>query len=311
MSGSDSGFWNGFAVVIREGRRCVDNGAGWIDIDEEERHMPIHLRGSTDERPATSIAEKNAALRAMRGERTPTALTRAERENRETINNALRWAVGHLAAKKVVDALALGGDPDTVEPIPHGSRGGGVGKNGIMYGSPVLAQAAASGSNEIVKILLDGGADINKKESMSLCAPIIGAVFMQRAKTVELLVKRGADLETVQKDGFTPARMAMGNGSNPEILRLLLEGGADSRAVCYSAMFTSNLWTEFQKATSMVNSKAINRRLAKCCAILLEFGANPLGDACWCAELMQPWRPAQVAPRRCVFIYRYILNEFC
>jgi hypothetical protein len=298
----EAGYWNGHAIVIREGRRCAWTGGRWIDIDEEERNMPEHLRGGTSERAVfESIAEENAALRAMRGERTPTALTRAELENHETINNTLRWAVGHRAPKKVIDALSLGGDPDTVEPFPLGFRGGaGLGANCILYGAPVLGQAAASGSIEIVKILLDAGADINKKDSLSLCAPIIGAIFMKRAKTVELLIKRGADLETVQKEGFTPARMAMANGGNPEILRLILEGGADSRAVCYTSIAPSNLWSEFHKATRMPNSRAINRRLAECCAILLEFGANPLGDACWCPELVQPWRPAQVAPRAIV-----------
>lgn len=92
------------------------------------------------------------------------------------------------------------------------------------HGTTPLMHAAAIGSPEALKLLLQAGADVNAKNGLGVTALIFGA--MQPAK-VKLLVDAGADVNAVSKLGRTPLMVAAGTPGSVESVRLLLSKGAN------------------------------------------------------------------------------------
>jgi ankyrin repeat protein len=98
-------------------------------------------------------------------------------------------------------------------------------------GSTPLYVAAVQGEAEIVRLLLEAGADPNR-ESMDETegTPLCAAAAHDRAEIVRLLLEHGADPNVVEgKDDEVPMtalRWAQNYGHS-EIIRLLLEAGAD------------------------------------------------------------------------------------
>jgi ankyrin repeat protein/mono/diheme cytochrome c family protein len=94
-------------------------------------------------------------------------------------------------------------------------------------GSTLLHHAAAFASVEMMKLLLDKGADPNAQNRRK-STPMHWAI--QAEAKVRLLLERGAKVETKQVEGRTALYQAasLGNGNN--VVRLLLEKGADPNA---------------------------------------------------------------------------------
>ena len=83
------------------------------------------------------------------------------------------------------------------------------------YGNPSL---------ETIQALIDAGADVNAKEG------VIGISVLMYAESPEIseaLIKNGARIEDKDKDGRTPLIFAVMNNKNPEVIKMLLEHGAD------------------------------------------------------------------------------------
>lgn len=89
-------------------------------------------------------------------------------------------------------------------------------------GRTALQTAVDSGARDIVRLLLDGGADPNAGEGET---PLQMAIRRGSHGTVKLLIARGADTNAGQ--GERPLQMALRRRS-PDIVRLLLERGADA-----------------------------------------------------------------------------------
>ena len=85
--------------------------------------------------------------------------------------------------------------------------------------------AAAEGHEQIVKLLLDSGADINKVTNGGF-TPLTWAAVKKNDKTVKLLLDSGADPNKVQENGLTPLYIAAFYGYD-QIVKLLLDFGAD------------------------------------------------------------------------------------
>jgi ankyrin repeat protein len=106
------------------------------------------------------------------------------------------------------------------------AKGADVNARGPRGATP-LVYAAAYGSREAVKLLLDAGADVNAKNDFDATALIFGANDPEKAR---LLVAKGADVNARSKMGRTPLMIAASCDGCGEAVRLLLAKGADAKA---------------------------------------------------------------------------------
>jgi ankyrin repeat protein len=95
-------------------------------------------------------------------------------------------------------------------------------------GATPLMHAAAFGSIETMRLLLDKGADVNARSTAGATALMWAATDLSK---VRLLIDRGADVNAVSESGRTALMLAaMSEGSGP-IVRLLLSHGAKAQVV--------------------------------------------------------------------------------
>lgn len=88
-----------------------------------------------------------------------------------------------------------------------------------------LHSAAEQGHTDIVRLLLDNGADIHA-QTESGQTPLHGAAKEGHIDTVQLLLDNGADIHVQAEYRGTPIHGAAGGG-HTDIVRLLLDNGAD------------------------------------------------------------------------------------
>ncbi|KAK8129310.1 hypothetical protein PG999_001690 [Apiospora kogelbergensis] len=125
-------------------------------------------------------------------------------------------------------------------------------------GQTPLWWATANGHEEIVHILLDGGADIEARDNDGRTS-LWMAVVSRHLSVAELLIKRGADIEARDGGGRTPLWAAAAAGYK-EVSELLIENGANIEV---TDDFT---WTPLHQAASHGSAK-----VAK---LLIEKGAD-------------------------------------
>lgn len=91
-------------------------------------------------------------------------------------------------------------------------------------GATTLMHAAAFGSIEAVKLLLDAGADVNAKNDFGATALLWCARDGEKAR---LLIEHGADVNARSKQGRTPLMLAGMRQGGSDLVALLLSKGAD------------------------------------------------------------------------------------
>src|ERR1035441_9784815 len=121
-------------------------------------------------------------------------------------------------------------------------------------GSTLLMHAAALGSPEAVKLLLDNGADPNAKNDLEATALILGAGNAEKAR---LLVEKGADVNAHSKLGRTPLMIAASCDGCAGTVKLLLDQGADPKAADKQGK------TALHEAAEADNSESVRLLLAK------------------------------------------------
>lgn len=96
----------------------------------------------------------------------------------------------------------------------------------LYYNSPLLILSAGEGQEEIVRFLLDAGADINAVSSLTEATALAFAAIRGRPSVVRVLLERGATVDMPSGSGATPLTHAASEGQT-ECLRLLLAHHAD------------------------------------------------------------------------------------
>ena len=91
-----------------------------------------------------------------------------------------------------------------------------------------LMHAAALGSLDTMRLLLDKGADLNAKSAAGATALMWAAADPAK---VRLLVERGADVKAVSESGRTALLLAAMSDQSADTVRLLLERGADAKVL--------------------------------------------------------------------------------
>lgn len=139
-------------------------------------------------------------------------------------------AVKRGDAEKVRQLLAQGADPnarETQAPIRYG-----LWMRLIDVPEPLaktaLILAAGADRRDIVKILLDNGADVNATASWGETALTCAVGRQSDLEIAKLLIARGAD---VNRWGFEPPLTVAACEERVDLVRLLLDNGADVNAI--------------------------------------------------------------------------------
>lgn len=93
-------------------------------------------------------------------------------------------------------------------------------------GTSMLNVAVRNDNEDFVKQFLSLGADINSVSEDRGYTPVMDAVWRGNLEITKLLVKKGAELNTINKEGQTNLVLAVGADKN-DICKVLVEHGAD------------------------------------------------------------------------------------
>jgi serine/threonine-protein phosphatase 6 regulatory ankyrin repeat subunit B len=98
------------------------------------------------------------------------------------------------------------------------------------HGNTLLMYAIEEGLNEIVKLLLDYGANIEEEnEEGDTTLGFVASLRRDKPKTIEMLLKHGAEINAQNNEGSTPLMNAAKNG-NLKTIQVLLKHGAEINA---------------------------------------------------------------------------------
>lgn len=133
------------------------------------------------------------------------------------------------ANKKVGDLALAAAKGDTAEVQALLAAGYDV-NQANEYGSTVLMTAAATGQAEVVRALLNFGAKVNAQQKDSKLTPLLFAVWnVDNTDVVRALIESGADLEAKDRSGDTALIIAARKG-RVSSLNALIAAGANVNA---------------------------------------------------------------------------------
>lgn len=126
---------------------------------------------------------------------------------------AVHEAIYHDDAEEL--RRLVDGDPGLIEASFNG-------RSPLMY-------ACEAGSEDMARVLVDRGADVNRKDEFGR-PPLLMACELGRSELVQLLLDRGADPSVTDETGRTPLMGAMRRYDHSRsdfmaIIRLLLKNG--------------------------------------------------------------------------------------
>jgi ankyrin repeat protein len=139
--------------------------------------------------------------------------------------------------------------------------------SGGRWGTPLML-AVQSGQVDIARLLLDHGADPNTKSDSDTAANALDAAFrlytcdLNILDTVQLLIKKGANIEAKNTNGESALCKAVGRGW-VKAVSLLLECGADPNAVQETSEPCSRFTYEEDFSTSMQLIRDAKQRQAE------------------------------------------------
>jgi ankyrin repeat protein len=182
-------------------------------------------------------------------------------------------------------AIALKDQSAVRRLLPHREPGFGS-QSGHDYTKIPLLLAAVEGNTEIVRMLLDAGANIEARGDMRMSA-LMFATLKGNLEAVELLLQRGARTDAQSDIGAT-ALMTAARDNQIEIVKALIVAGADVNAV------TDKGFTALMAAGDV---PALVELLLKAGAKTDALNAEGLSAACFARRLNQSKKLAALLAR--------------
>lgn len=156
--------------------------------------------------------------------------------NDEAISGvALLQAIVEQDQEKIRELLATGVSPDVSN----------------QNGETPLMAAAYLGDEEITRILLEAGADPDKKERRWGNTALMYASFQGNLEVVEMLLDFKADPDISNREGWT-ALMCAAYAGRPKTVQALIKGGADPDKK------TADGWTAYELALAAERDQTVN-----------------------------------------------------
>jgi uncharacterized protein len=179
------------------------------------------------------LLEANPSLATARNGKGVSAVTAALfRSQGETFvppqkNEVVTVLLAHGAPLDRFEAAALGGRARVLREL-EADPGYLTSESG--FGWAPLHFAAYGGNVKVAELLLDRGADINRRANTKFRnTPLQVSLLTSQEDMAAMLVKRGADVRIEQAEGFTALHEAVQIGSE-KVAALLLDAGADPNA---------------------------------------------------------------------------------
>lgn len=119
-------------------------------------------------------------------------------------------------------------------------------------GVPMICIAIRNTLLDVVKFLINKGADINAVSEDRNNTPLMDAASSGFIESIKLLVTEGSDLECQSKNGQTALILAVGNGDE-EVSNYLLSAGADYEIKDALGMSAKGYATLFNKKSILEN----------------------------------------------------------
>ncbi|WP_297295221.1 ankyrin repeat domain-containing protein [uncultured Brachyspira sp.] len=96
----------------------------------------------------------------------------------------------------------------------------------IMDGATPLMLSIIYKQDEIAKLLIEKGADLNKKEKESGATPLILSILYEQYEIAEILIKKGANVNIKDNSGFTALIHAI-QREKTDLSKMLIEKKSD------------------------------------------------------------------------------------
>jgi ankyrin repeat protein len=178
---------------------------------------------TSDGRTPVHAAAEAGAIKALRVlARAGADLDVADARGRTALSVAA--SLDFMTTVKTLAELGADVNKDAVVEGSAGTAGGGGGGAGAL---PPVIIAARSGYTDLLKVLLDARADLNRRGRDGSYA-LTSAAAAGNWQTVSLLVERGADVNVQDPQGVTVLLYATEHGQEA-LIRTLLDKGADPR----------------------------------------------------------------------------------
>ncbi|XP_045483160.1 ankyrin-1-like [Harmonia axyridis] len=152
------------------------------------------------------------------------------------------------------------------------------------FGNTKLHIAVKNGNTDDVLSLLQGGANVNKKNSNNL-TPLHVAVSTGHYHLIDSLVEYGANVEEQGRDMYRPIHMVLRSPNKVECLKKLLELGADTNGKECSGSTLLQLTLRFK-----YNDVGLVEKLLECGSdpnIADNLGENCLHTLAYSSKFMQ------------------------
>ena len=162
------------------------------------------------------------------------------------------WLAAHGANLNFFEACALGRSATVTQLLREDPA---LASAYSPDGFQGLGLASFFGNADVVRALLDAGADPNSRSRNSMrVSPIHSAAANRNPgaalEIIRLLVTQGADVNVVQHGGWTPLQEGAAHG-NTELVEFLLANGADQGAQAENGKTALDLATEGNHADTI------------------------------------------------------------
>ena len=105
--------------------------------------------------------------------------------------------------------------------------GADVNAHGSEGLTPLMYVANYHQNPELVQILVEHGADVNAQDNKGWTALMFASMYNENPEVAKMLLKYGAEVNAKTKNGWTPFMLASKENHNPEVIKVLLKNGAD------------------------------------------------------------------------------------